>query len=95
MSNQRLARGGELTVGRVQDLPRGQRSTMPGPHPEDVPADEPHEVERDATGQPETAPDGTAVSGFPEPAGKDPEDRRGGEDPHSSLNTPSATGDDA
>jgi len=42
---------------------------MPGPHPT-PPDDAPHEVERDKTDQPETAPDGTAVSGFPEPPGE-------------------------
>ena len=48
---------------------------MSGPRPHGKPSDHPHEAERDATGQPETAPEGTAVSGFPEPPGKDPGDR--------------------
>ncbi len=48
---------------------------MSGPRPHGQPSDHPHEAEREATGQPETAPEGTAVSGFPEPPGKDPGDR--------------------
>jgi hypothetical protein len=48
---------------------------MSGPRPHGQPSDHPHEVDRDKTGQPETAPEGTAVSGFPEPPGKDPGDR--------------------
>jgi len=41
---------------------------MPGPH-RDKPDEAPSEPPRDKTGQPETAPPGTAVSGFPEPPG--------------------------
>jgi hypothetical protein len=48
---------------------------MSGPRPHGQPSDHPHEVERDKTGQPETAPEGTAATGFPEPPGKDPGDR--------------------
>lgn len=41
-----------------------------------------------ARGQPRTAPPGTAVGGFPEPAGKDPGDISGDRDPHHALNNP-------
>jgi hypothetical protein len=60
---------------------------MSGPHPErpESPSSEPR---RDQHGQPETAPAGVPVSGFPEPPGKDPGDRSGDRTPHSSLNTP-------
>jgi hypothetical protein len=37
---------------------------------------------------PRTAEDGEAVSGFPEPPGKDPGDISGDQDPHHSLNNP-------
>jgi hypothetical protein len=39
-------------------------------------------------GNPTTAKPGEAVSGFPEPPGKDPGDRSKDPDPHHSLNTP-------
>jgi hypothetical protein len=39
-------------------------------------------------GQPRTANPGEAVSGFPEPPGKDPGDRSKDPSPHHSLNTP-------
>ena len=60
---------------------------MPGPHPQG-PIPEPSSVPHDKTGQPVTAPAGTAVSGFPEPPGLDPGDvsRRPG--PYAALNTP-------
>ncbi len=45
---------------------------MSGPRPHGQPSDHPHEAEREATGQPETAPGGTAASGFPHPPGKAP-----------------------
>src|SRR3982750_2558662 len=61
---------------------------MPGLHPHDPPSDHPTDVEREETGQPETAPPGTPVSGFPEPPGKDPGDRSGDRTPHSALNIP-------
>ncbi len=38
--------------------------------------------------QPETAPPGTAASGFPEPPGKDPGDRSRDPSPHHALNSP-------
>lgn len=38
--------------------------------------------------QPRTAKPGEAVSGFPEPPGKDPGDRSRDESPHHDLNTP-------
>jgi hypothetical protein len=60
---------------------------MPGPHPT-KPESSPSEPSRDAHRQPETAPPGVAVSGFPEPPGKDPGDRSGDPTPHSALNTP-------
>src|SRR3712207_2116954 len=59
---------------------------MPGPHPQKPAA--PSEAPHDAQQQPETAPPGTAVSGFPEPPGKDPGDRSHDPTPHSALNTP-------
>src|SRR3954452_1436 len=61
---------------------------MSGPHPHGRPSDHPHDVEHRATQQPETAPPGTAVSGFPEPPGKDPGDRSSDPTPYSVLNTP-------
>jgi hypothetical protein len=52
-----------------------------GPKPKNLPAPEPHEVEHDKTGQPETAPPGTPATGFPEPPGQaDPGHRSGGGD---------------
>src|SRR3954453_5958266 len=45
-------------------------------------------VERRHTGQPETAPDGVAVSGFPEPPGLDPGDVSRRPSPYAALNTP-------
>jgi hypothetical protein len=51
--------------------------------------DHPREPDREGAGkQPETAPDGEAVSGFPEPPGKDPGDRSQDRDPHHALNNP-------
>jgi hypothetical protein len=44
--------------------------------------------ERKHKGQPRTADPGEAVSGFPEPPGKDPGDRSKDPDPHHDLNTP-------
>jgi len=38
--------------------------------------------------QPKTAPAGVAVSGFPEPPGKDPGDRSKDPEPHHALNNP-------
>ena len=61
---------------------------MSGPHPQGQPSDHPHDVDRDAPGQPETAPPGEAVSGFPEPPGLDPGDVSDAPTPHSALNTP-------
>ena len=61
---------------------------MPGPHP-NTRTDHPDEPERPGKGkQPETAPDGKAVSGFPEPPGKDPGDRSRDRSPHHALNNP-------
>lgn len=40
------------------------------------------------TGNPETAPDGEAVSGFPEPPLEDDRDRSRDRDPHHALNNP-------
>src|SRR3954453_6760967 len=60
---------------------------MTGPHPR-KPTSDPHEVRREATGQPETAPAGEPVSGFPEPPGADPGDRSRQASPYSALNTP-------
>ncbi len=60
---------------------------MSGPRPE-PPEDLPSEAPRDAKGQPETAPAGTAASGFPEPPGRDPGDRSRDPSPHHALNTP-------
>jgi hypothetical protein len=45
-------------------------------------------VRRERTGQPETAPDGVAVSGFPEPPGTDPADVSRKPSPYAALNTP-------
>src|SRR3954465_5319726 len=41
-----------------------------------------------STDQPETAPPGTPVSGFPEPPGKDPGDLSRRPSPYSALNSP-------
>lgn len=61
---------------------------MPGPRP-DPGSDHPREPERDGKGkQPDTAPDGQAVSGFPEPPGKDPGDRSHDPEPHHALSNP-------
>ena len=49
---------------------------------------EPAENEREAEGQPKRAPDGEAVSGFPETPGQDPGDRSGDPSPHHALNAP-------
>ena len=60
---------------------------MSGPRPHgEVP--DPPSVERDATGQPEAAPPGTAASGFPEPPGADPGDVSRRPSPYAALNTP-------
>src|SRR3954451_8188773 len=80
----RQPRGSVETLTRAADLRRapdgspvpgaadGKPRCMSGPIPHGSPSDHPHEVTRDKTTQPETAPPGTAVSGFPEPPGKDP-----------------------
>ena len=57
----------------------------------DEPRDNDRGEPRDAPGgrgRPETAAPGEAVSGFPEPRGKDPGDRRGDPSPHHSLSNP-------
>jgi hypothetical protein len=60
---------------------------MSGPRPHgDLP--DPSSVDHDATGQPQTAPDGVAVSGFPEPPGMDPGDVSRRPSPYAALNTP-------
>jgi hypothetical protein len=61
---------------------------MSGPHPRSLPSDHPHDAERDKTGQPQTAPAGTPVSGFPEPPGRDPGDVSRAPSPYAALNTP-------
>jgi hypothetical protein len=61
---------------------------MSGPHPHGNASDPPHDVERDEPGQPRTAPPGTAVSGFPEPPGKDPGDVSREPGAHTALNIP-------
>jgi hypothetical protein len=61
---------------------------MSGPHPQGKPSDHPHEVSREDAGQPETAPAGVPVSGFPEPPGKDPGDVSRKPSPYAALNTP-------
>ena len=48
----------------------------------------PHDTPSDASKQPETAPPGVPVSGFPEPPGKDPGDLSRQSSPYSALNTP-------
>ena len=58
---------------------------MPGPHPE-KPEGAPREPRRDKRGQPETAPPGTAASGFPEPPGPTATDRT--VPPHHALSNP-------
>ena len=58
---------------------------MPGPHP-DKPDETPSEAKHKKTGQPKTAPPGTAVSGFPEPPGPGSTDPSG--NPHSDLSNP-------
>ncbi len=50
--------------------------------------------ERRNTQQPETAPAGEAVSGFPEPPGKDPGDRSRDPSPHHALSHPVEAPDD-
>src|SRR4051794_10500446 len=60
---------------------------MTGPHPR-KPTSTRHAVRREPTGQPETAPPGEPVSGFPEPPGVDPGDRSRDSSPYSALNTP-------
>src|SRR3954447_510384 len=44
--------------------------------------------EREPTQNPRTAEPGEAVSGFPEPPGKDPGDVSGHDEPHHALNNP-------
>jgi len=61
---------------------------MSGPHPQGRPSAHPHDVEHDERGQPETAPEGTPVSGFPEPPGQDPGDVSRKPSPYAALNTP-------
>jgi hypothetical protein len=46
------------------------------------------EVPRRSRDRPETAADGEAASGFPEPPGSDPGDRRAHPSPHHSLSNP-------
>jgi hypothetical protein len=58
---------------------------MSGPHPE-KPEEVPEEPSRDKAGQPETAPPGTAASGFPEPPGPGSTDPS--EPPHHALSNP-------
>ncbi len=58
---------------------------MPGPHP-DKPEEAPREPKRNKTGQPKTAPPGTAVSGFPEPPGPGSTDPSA--PPHQGLSNP-------
>src|SRR5215218_1485698 len=60
---------------------------MPGPHPQ-PPDSHPSHVVRDKTEQPETAPPGVAVSGFPEPPGADPGDVSREPSRYAALNTP-------
>src|SRR3954470_20746528 len=61
---------------------------MSGPHPQGRPSAHPHDVEHDERGQPETAPESTPVSGFPEPPGQDPGDVSRKPSPYAALNTP-------
>ena len=61
---------------------------MADTHPHATRSDHPHDVTRDTTGQPTTAPAGTPVSGFPEPPGKDPGDVSRQASPYAALNTP-------
>lgn len=58
---------------------------MAGPQPR-KPEDAPEEPRRESSGQPETAPPGTAVSGFPEPPGPGSTDPS--EPPHHALSNP-------
>jgi len=44
--------------------------------------------DKDRSENPRTADDGEAVSGFPEPPGKDPGDISGDDEPHHSLSNP-------
>ncbi len=59
-----------------------------GPRPHGRPPSGPSEVRREHPGQPETAPDGVAASGFPEPPGQDPGDVSRRPSPYAALNTP-------
>jgi hypothetical protein len=61
---------------------------MSGSHRNDRPSDHPREVQHDRGDQPESAPAGTPVSGFPEPPGKDPGDVSREDSPYAALNTP-------
>jgi hypothetical protein len=86
LADQRRRRGHDGCLVGARET--GQSRAMSGPRPEATPSDHPHEVAHDKTGQPETAPAGTAVSGFPEPAGKDPGDVSRKPSPYFALNTP-------
>jgi hypothetical protein len=55
---------------------------------EESPDQEPVERNEAAAKQPRTAEPGEAVSGFPEPPGKDPGDISGDKEPHHSLSNP-------
>jgi hypothetical protein len=66
---------------------------MPGPQPHDLPADHPHDAERDETRQPDTAAPGVPASGFPEPPGQDPGDISRQPSPYSVLNNPATDPD--
>ena len=59
-------------------MPDAEKGPEEGPAPE----------EDRRSGAPETAPDGTAASGFPEPPGQDPGDRSRDPSPHHALNNP-------
>jgi hypothetical protein len=54
----------------------------------DHPSDRRRSRERHPGRQPETAPPGEAVSGFPEPPGRDPGDRSRDPAPHHALGNP-------
>ena len=61
---------------------------MSSPRPHGSPSDHPSDAPHDHPEQPETAPPGVPVSGFPEPPGKDPGDISRRPSPYSALNTP-------
>jgi hypothetical protein len=64
---------------------------MSGPHPQRPTSDS---TPARHSGQPETAPPGTAASGFPEPPGADPGDLSREPTPYTGLNTPLGEPDD-